>query len=117
MNKKLINRTAVIFIISIFLNWFSIMISPYASPDDLGQLAFILVIFFPAAALLTGIFTRRSGLSLTAAALISALSVAIVILVRYNSTGLIYAPIYAAVAIAGYLAAWGMERLIKSVKK
>lgn len=116
MNNRNLIRILVIFIISIGLNSLSVLLAPFTSPDDLGQLAFILVIFFPASALITGILSQRLGIGLAVAAVISALAVGTVILVRFNSAGLAYALIYAAIAILGHLLSWGLDKIIKRFK-
>ncbi len=117
MNNRNYLRFLIILIVSIALYSLSIMLAPFTSPDDLGQLAFVLVIFFPASALITGILSHRLGLVIAAAPVISALAAAIVILLRFNSSGLIYAAIYAAVALFGYLLSWGLDLIIKKIKR
>ena len=116
MNKKNYLKLLIILIVSIALNSLSILLSPYASPDDLGQLAFIMVIFWPASALITGILSHRLGFGIVAAAIISAGAAALVILLRYNSSGLVYVPVYAAIGIAGQLLSWGLDKIIRKLK-
>ncbi|HYF82971.1 MAG TPA: hypothetical protein VEB00_08095 [Clostridia bacterium] len=116
MNNKKYLRILVVLIVSIGLNTLSVLLAPYTSPDDLGQLAFLLVILFPASALISGILSQRLRIGLVAAAIISALAAALVILVRFNSSGLAYALIYAAIAILGYLLSWGLDRIIKKIR-
>ena len=117
MNNRNYLRFLIILIVSIALNTLSIMLAPFTSPDDLGQLAFILVIFFPTSALITGILSHRLGLVIAAAPVISAIAAAIVILVRFNSSGLIYAAVYAAVALSGHLLSWGLDKIIRKLRQ
>lgn len=117
MDKKKYFRILITLLAAIGLNTISILLAPFTSPDDLGQLAFLLVILFPASALATGILSQRLGIGLVSAAIVSALAAALVILVRFNSAGLVYALIYAAVAIAGYLFSWGLDWIIKRIRK
>lgn len=117
MNSKYYIKLLNIFIISLALNFLSILASPFVSPDDLGQVAFIMFIFFPIAAVITGILSQRQKTGIWVAPLISALTVAIVIIVTYNSSGLKFALIYAAISLAGYLVSWGLEVFIKKMKK
>ena len=116
MNKKYYINLITIFIVSLGLNIISILLAPFSSPDDLGQLAFIIYIFFPISAVITGVLSQRLRLALWAAPVISAMTVSIAILVRYNSAGLKFTPVYAAIALAGHLLFWGIEVIIKKYK-
>jgi hypothetical protein len=39
-----------------------------------------------------------------------------VILVRFNSSGLVYALLYAAISAFGHLITWGLDLIIKKIK-
>ena len=121
MVNSLKNRMAlnalIIFLLSALLNWLSVMLAPLASPDDLGQLAFVLVVFFPAVAFIAGVLSRRLRLHILAAVSIAAVSAAAVIFLMYSSTNFVYVLTCAAVSAAGYLVSLAVELLIKRLRK
>jgi hypothetical protein len=96
-------KSLIILLASIGLNFISIMFSPYASPDDLAQLAFVIFVFFPAIAFITGVASKIMLNNFWVTLVILFVSFAATIVFRYNIGGLKFAPVYLIAGAAGYL--------------
>jgi hypothetical protein len=110
-------KSLTILLFSIGLNFISIMLFPNAAPDDLAQLAFILFVFFPVIAFITGAASKIVLRNFWITLIILFVSFATTIIFKYNSGGLVYAPVYLIAGAAGYLVAHIVQLFIKRSNK
>lgn len=110
-------KSLIILLASIGLNFLSITLSPYAAQDDLAQIAFVIFVFFPAIAFVTGIASKVVLNNFWVTLLILFVSFAATIVFRYNSGGLVYAPVYLISGAAGYLLVQLVQAFFKKNNK
>jgi len=110
--KTDLNKSIVVLIISLIINYLFIPIAYKATELDLGQIAYMMFVFFQISAFITGILSESIIGKVGYATLISVISFSMSIVIKYNIKGLMYVPVYVIVCIIGFYVALGVKKLI-----
>lgn len=101
-NNYLVTGFIATLVISIGLGFASVYGGRLAHQDDLGQIVYMLMFFFPATALATGAIARMMVKRMWSAPIITLLSFLVVMLSAFRNVNFIYILAYMLISILGY---------------
>lgn len=102
-DNKFLKNAVLVLLIGLVLGFLSVYASRYATSDDLGQLAFMLVIFFPVSAAVMGIISSISLKKIGATAVLTGLAFVIVMIAAFKSVNYVYILVYILVSLIAYM--------------
>jgi hypothetical protein len=115
--KATLIKSIFVLLGSILLGYLSIFLSVYTSPMDLGQLMFVLLIFLPLIAIVTGVVSEITLKNVMFTIGICLLSFGLIILTKYNRNGLIWIALYICLGIIGHYISYLIRYVLRKLKK
>lgn len=112
-NKNMILSFAILLIISAALSLAAYFASTLATQYDLGQLAYLFLIFFPIAAAVTGVLANVMTDRWWIALVISLLVFVGFMLIKYNAINFRYVLTYMLISLVGYYISHFVRRITK----
>lgn len=112
-NKNLIFNLIMLLVLSAALCIVSYYAAIMATDYDLGQLAYLFLIFLPAAAAIIGVLTNIMKVKWWAAPALCLLVFTGFMLIRYNAVNLAYVLAYMVISLVGYYIAYVIRRIVK----
>lgn len=112
-NRNMITSLIILLVLSAALCIASYYASIAATPYDLGQLAYLFLIFFPITAVLIGVLTNAVIGRWWLAPGVSLLIFAGFMLVMYKTINIRYVLVYMLISLAGYYISYLVIRFIK----
>lgn len=115
--KTVLSKLIFIALGTIGLGYLSIYLSVLTSPNDLGQLMFVLLIFLPVLALATGVISEIILRRVLYTIAICMSSFIIIILTKYNQNGLIWIVLYVFLGILGHFGSYLTRFVLRKMKR
>lgn len=104
-DNKSIRNIMIVLLAGLALGFLSVYAAPYFSSDDLGQIAFMLVVFFPISAALVGILGSVFLKQMWMTALMAVLIFLVVMFTAFKNVDYVYILFYVLVALIAYMVA------------
>ena len=102
-DNKFVIRFISVLLISLVLGFASIYGARFATQYDLGQIAYMLVIFFPITAVATGVLAGIYLHRIWLAPIITSAAVLIAMFIAFKRVSFTYILIYMAISLVGYI--------------
>lgn len=112
-NKKIAVNIMILLVLSAVLCLAALFASTLLTEDDLGQLAYLLFIFFPLAAAMIGVLAYTMIGKVWTAPVVSLLAFGAFMLLKYGTANLIYLLVYMMISIGAYLMAYIAKRIVR----
>lgn len=112
-NKNTVIDFLILLVLSAVLCLAALFASTLLTEDDLGQLAYLLFIFFPLAAAIIGVLTYTMIGKAWPAPVINLLAFGAFMLIKYGTASPIYLLVYMVISIGAYLLAYIVKRLVR----
>lgn len=112
-NKNITANILILLVLSAVLCLAALFASTLLTEDDLGQLAYLLFIFFPLAAAIIGVLAYTMIGKAWMAPVISLLAFGAFMLLKYGTVNLMYLLVYMVISIGAYLLAYIAKRIVR----
>lgn len=116
-DSRLIIRFIAILLISSALCFVSIIGARYATQYDLGQIAYMLVIFFPITAAIIGVMSSLYLKRLLLAPVIALIAFLTAMIASFGNINILYILIYMFISIAGYAIAYSIGKIAANKRR